>query len=72
MTYEINKVTDNMVRLPVYIEENAGFNDLEMMVYELRCMGMSFTSIADEIDYHPRYCKTIASRIREKIAYLIH
>ena len=48
-----------------YIEENAGFNDLEMMVYELRCMGMSFTSIADEIDYHPRYCKTIASRIRE-------
>ena len=26
MTYEINKVTDNMVRLPVYIEENAGFN----------------------------------------------
>ncbi len=55
-----------------FIEENAGFNALEMMVFEQRCMGMSFTSIADAIDYHPRYCKTIASRIREKIAYLIH
>ena len=55
-----------------YIEENAGFNDLEMMVFDLRCMGMSFSNIAAEIDYHPRYCKTIASRNREKIAYLIH
>lgn len=54
-----------------FIEENAGFNALEMMVFEQRCMGMSFTSIADAIDYHPRYCKTIASRIREKIAYVI-
>ena len=54
-----------------FIEENAGFNDLEMTVFDLRCMGMSFNRIADEMGYHPRYCKTIAAGIRKKITCLI-
>ncbi len=55
-----------------YIEEKAGFNDLEMMVFEMRCMGRPFNKIADEIGYHPRYCKTVAERVRKKIASLIN
>ena len=54
-----------------YIEENAGLNDLDLRIFDLRCTGMSFDVIARTLGYHPRYCKAVAARVRERIACLV-
>lgn len=54
-----------------YIAEYAGFNELEMKIFDLRCSGMTFEDIALKLGYATRYCKLISSRIRKRIAGLI-
>lgn len=54
-----------------FISNNAGFTDIEWKIFTCRCKGMTFGEISKKLGYHPRYCQTISSRVKNMISYLI-